>query len=63
MRDAAHYDDADEVTRAIIDKFNERSLRDNSEMRASATRLGIQTVNVADPEATQLVFDAFAQYT
>lgn len=61
MRDAAHYDDADVVTRAIIDKFIERSLRDNSEMRVSATRLGIQVVNVADPEATQLVFDAFAR--
>jgi 2-phosphoglycerate kinase len=60
MRDAAHYDDANEVTRSIIDKFIERSLRDNSEMRASATRLGIQVLNVAAPEATQLVFDAFA---
>ena len=61
MKGAARYDDADDVTRAIIDKFIERSIRDNSEMRASAMHLGIQMVDVADPEATELVFDEFAR--
>jgi hypothetical protein len=48
MRSEAGYDHVDSSLRYIIDKFIERSLRDNSELKASALSNHIRLVNAAD---------------
>ncbi len=48
MRNEAGYDHVDSSLRYIIDKFIERSLRDNSELKASALSNHIRLVNAAD---------------
>lgn len=48
MRSEAAYDRTERSLRHIIDKFIERSLRDNSELKASAQRNNIRLVNAAD---------------
>ena len=48
MRSEAGYDHVDSSLRYIIDKFIERSLRDNSELKASALSNQIRLVNAAD---------------
>ena len=48
MRNEAGYDHVDSSLRYIIDKFIERSLRDNSGLKASALSNHIRLVNAAD---------------
>ncbi|OHV76583.1 hypothetical protein [Rhizobium sp. LCM 4573] len=57
MRSEAGYRQADEPARAIMDKFIERSLRDNSEMREAATQHGVAVVDVSDSRAVAGLFD------
>ncbi|KGD99273.1 MULTISPECIES: hypothetical protein [Rhizobium/Agrobacterium group] len=57
MRSEAKYGEADDVSRGLIDKFIERSLRDNSEMRASAKEHGLEAIDAADPDAVAGLFD------
>jgi len=57
MRAEAGYEAADPGTRVIMDKFIERSVRDNSEIRAAAKEGGLRLVNVADPSAVEGIFE------
>lgn len=51
MRSEAGYDDATTGQRRIMDAFIERSLRENTEMLASARQHGVPLVDVAQPAA------------
>ncbi|WP_420961334.1 hypothetical protein [Brucella sp. IR073] len=57
IRREAGYVDADAYQRVRIGKFIERSLRDNSEMRAAAEKHGMTIVDVADAGAVERLFD------
>ncbi|WP_320201255.1 hypothetical protein RMR16_000370 [Agrobacterium sp. rho-13.3] len=57
MRSEAHYAHSDENRRGLIDKFINRSLRDNSEMYATAREHGLRTVDVSDDVALAALFD------
>jgi 2-phosphoglycerate kinase len=57
MRSEARYRQVDEPARAIMDKFIERSLRDNSEMHEAAMQHGITIVDVSDPQAVACLSD------
>ncbi len=56
MRGEAGYCRADGITRALVDKFIERSLRDNTEIHRAAIEHGLRIVDVADPEAVEDIF-------
>ncbi len=51
MRAAAQYAQADATRRVIIDKFIDRSLRDNDEMHTAAKMHGLRIIDVAEPHA------------
>ncbi|WP_332305499.1 hypothetical protein [Rhizobium sp. GR12] len=53
MRSEARYEDAAADQRRIMDAFIERSLRENTEMLASARQHGMQLVDVAKPTALE----------
>lgn len=57
MRAEAGYDAADGGIRAVMDKFIERSLRDNFEIRKVAKELDLRLVDAADAAAMQHVFE------
>lgn len=56
MRSEAGYDAADPETRLIMDRFIERSLRDNSKLRSEAEENGIRVVDAADAQAIDALF-------
>lgn len=56
MRSEAGYEKSDEATRYIIDKFIDRSLRDNSEMYAAARQSGLRLVDASDRPAMAGLF-------
>ncbi|UZX42326.1 hypothetical protein G6L82_003270 [Agrobacterium tumefaciens] len=51
MRAHAEYKDATAGQRRIMDAFIERSLRENTEMLASARHHHVPIVDIANPEA------------
>lgn len=53
MRKQSCYDHLDESHRAIVDKFIDRSLRDNDENLAAARSLGLQCIDVRDTDAVE----------
>lgn len=57
----ADYDHADAHTRTAIDRFIERSLRDNVELEAAARRHGMKRVNVADRNALDGLYEELLQ--
>ncbi|MFB9947252.1 AAA family ATPase [Rhizobium puerariae] len=57
MQSEAGYRQAGEADRRVMDSFIERSLRDNSEMRADAEKHGLRMVDVADAGAVTGLFD------
>ena len=61
MRSEAKYSQADKGRRNIIDKFIDRSLRDNSEMHAVARGHGMRAVDTSDSLAMADLFDEFVQ--
>ena len=61
MRSEAKYSQADKGRRNIIDKFIDRSLRDNSEMHAVARDHGMRAVDTFDSLAVADLFDEFVQ--
>lgn len=64
MRSHAQYDDATASQRRIIDAFIERSLRENTEMLASAQQHHVPVVDVTKPKAFEtLVADLAARAT
>jgi len=63
MRSEAKYNHSDETRRSIIDKFIDRSLRDNSEMHAAARKHGVRVVDTSDDLAVATLFDEFVQRT
>jgi 2-phosphoglycerate kinase len=64
MRSHARYDDATASQRFIMDAFIERSLRENTEMLASAQQHNVQVVDVTKPQALEtLVADLAARVT
>lgn len=64
MRSHARYDDATASQRLIMDAFIERSLRENTEMLASAQQHNVQVVDVTKPQALEtLVADLAARVT
>ncbi|WP_435658453.1 hypothetical protein [Brucella pituitosa] len=56
MHGGAGYSKAEAPHRAIIDKFIERSLRENTEMQAAAQTHHIKLVNVADSSAMDALY-------
>lgn len=64
MRSHARYEDATAGQRRIMDAFIERSLRENTEMLASAREHHLPIVDVTSPEALKtLVADLVARAT
>ncbi|MDH6294457.1 hypothetical protein SAMN03159422_00827 [Agrobacterium fabrum] len=64
MRSHARYEDATAGQRRIMDAFIERSLRENTEMLASAREHRLPIVDVTSPEALKtLVADLVARAT
>ena len=63
MRSEAKYDQADEAKRSIIDKFIDRSLRDNSEMHVAARNHDVRVVDTPDGVAVATLFDELVQRT
>lgn len=62
MRSHAQYDDATASQRQIMDAFIERSLRENTEMLASAQQHHLPVVDVTKPQALEtLVADLAAR--
>lgn len=61
MRSEAAYDLARRSLRHIIDKFIERSLRDNEELKASAQRNNIKLVNAADTIEVNELYEQLLQ--
>lgn len=62
MRSHAQYDDATASQRRIMDAFIERSLRENTEMLASAQQHNVAVVDVTKPQALEtLVADLAAR--
>lgn len=62
MRSHAQYDDATASQRQIMDAFIERSLRENTEMLASAQQHRVPVVDVTKPQALEtLVADLAAR--
>ncbi|EUB96216.1 hypothetical protein PMI07_001818 [Rhizobium sp. CF080] len=61
MRAEAGYLQAGEAERGVIDKFIERSLRDNSEMHKAAQEHGLRIVDAADPLAVADLVDELVQ--
>ncbi|CUX15660.1 MULTISPECIES: hypothetical protein [Agrobacterium] len=62
MRSHARYDDATASQRRIMDAFIERSLRENTEMLASAQQHNVPVVDVTKPQALEtLVADLAAR--
>ncbi|MCA2380016.1 AAA family ATPase [Agrobacterium sp. 22-211-1] len=62
MRSHAQYDDATASQRRIMDAFIERSLRENTEMLASAQQHHLPVVDVTKPQALEtLVADLAAR--
>jgi len=62
MRSHAQYDDATASQRRIMDAFIERSLRENTEMLASAQQHHVPVVDVTKPQALEtLVADLAAR--
>lgn len=64
MRSHARYDDATASQRRIMDAFIERSLRENTEMLASAQQHRVPVVDVTKPQALEtLAADLAAHVT
>ncbi|MQB08805.1 MULTISPECIES: hypothetical protein [Agrobacterium] len=64
MRSHARYDEATASQRRIIDAFIERSLRENTEMLASAQQHHVPVVDVTKPQALEtLVADIAGRVT
>lgn len=61
MRSEAMYWQWDDNRRAIIDKFIDRSLRDNSEMQVVARNQGVRAVDSSDGLAMAHLFAEFVQ--
>ncbi|MES5048401.1 hypothetical protein ABVB72_24425 [Rhizobium nepotum] len=61
MRSEARYEDAAAHQRRIMDAFIERSLRENTEMLASARQHGMQFVDVAKPAALERLVTELAE--
>lgn len=61
MRGEAGYFEADGPTRALIDKFVERSLHDNTEIRKAAKERGLRLIDVADPAAVEAIFEELVE--
>jgi 2-phosphoglycerate kinase len=61
MRSEARYEDAAAHQCRIMDAFIERSLRENTEMLASAQQHGIQLVDVAKPAALERLVTELAE--
>lgn len=57
IRAEAGYHDADAASRRVIDRFIERSLRDNTEMHATAVTHGVNIADAADNAAMVGLFD------
>lgn len=57
MRTEAGYQEAGEAGRSLIDKFIERSLRDNSEMYRAAQENGMRIIDAAEPRALADIVD------
>ena len=62
IRAEAGYRDADAASRRIIDRFIERSLRDNTEMHAAALTLGVKIADAADNAAMIGLFDEMVSW-
>ncbi|WP_188824615.1 AAA family ATPase [Brucella endophytica] len=61
IRREARYVEANAYQRVLIDKFTERSVRDNSEMRASAEKHSMTIVDTADAGAVERLFDMLVE--
>ncbi|PYE39947.1 MULTISPECIES: hypothetical protein [unclassified Rhizobium] len=61
MRSEAGYIQSDETGRSIIDKFIDRSLRDNSEMYVAARKHDVRVGDVSDAPAVATLFDELVQ--
>ena len=57
MIDESGFDSASSSTAAIIEKFIERSIRDNREMLKAARDADLQCVDVARPDAVEALVD------
>ncbi|KAA9361809.1 AAA family ATPase [Ochrobactrum quorumnocens] len=62
MRSEAGYSRVDALHQAIIDKFIERSLRENIEMQAAAQTHHMKLVNVADSGAMDELYDELKHF-
>ncbi|QLF71224.1 AAA family ATPase [Peteryoungia desertarenae] len=62
IRAEAGYHVADAASRHVIDRFIERSLRDNLEMHAAALKHGVQIADAADNAAMVGLFDEMVSW-
>jgi hypothetical protein len=62
IRAEAGYHDADAASRHVIDRFIERSLRDNTEMHAAALTHGLKITDTADNPAMADLFDELVSW-
>ncbi|WFS03519.1 hypothetical protein [Rhizobium tumorigenes] len=63
MRSEAKYIQTDETRRSMIDKFIDRSLRDDSEMHVAATDHDVRVVDTSDGVAVATLFDELVERT
>lgn len=55
------YRQAETTVRILMDRFIERSLRDNAEIRKAARDHGLRLVDAADPAAVESAFEELAE--
>ena len=61
MQDEARYPEVSAADRRVIDKFIERSLRDNSEMREAAKNHDLPVVDISRRESVERLFQSLVK--
>lgn len=61
MRTEAGYMEASDANRRILDKFIDRSLRDNDEMCSAARRHGLTLIDISEPQATEDLYQGLIE--